>query len=94
MFNSNVVTNDIVFNHNDNEYMRFNATDDEIQLSKDIDVGSSSLICNTFESGLSDVVFTLNSTEFLRFQLSDNTVRLPKTKSFLSQNIFTDLKKP
>jgi len=28
-FNSNVITNDIVFNHDDNEYMRFNATDDE-----------------------------------------------------------------
>ena len=93
-FNSNVITNDIVFNHNDNEYMRFNATDDEIQLSKDIDVGSSKLICNTFDSGLSDVVFSLNSNEFLRFQLSDNTVRVPNTRSFLSQNIFTDLIQP
>ena len=31
VFNSNVIANDIIFNHNDNEYMRFNATDDEIQ---------------------------------------------------------------
>ena len=93
-FNSNVTTNDIVFNQNDNEYMRFNATDDEIQLSKDIDVGSSKIICNSFDSGLSDVVFNLNSSEFLRFQLSDNTVRVPNTKSFLSQNIFTDDIKP
>ena len=94
IFNSNVITNDIVFNHNDNEYMRFNATDDEIQLSEDIDVGSSKLICNTFGSGLSDVVFNFNSSEFLRFQLSDNTVRVPNTRSFLSQNIFTDLIQP
>ena len=50
VFNSNVITNDIVFNHNDNEYMRF--------------------------------------------QVSDNTVRVPNTKSFLSQNIFTDIVKP
>ena len=93
-FNSNVITNDIIFKHNDNEYMRFNATDDEIQVSKDIDVGSSKLISNTFDSGLSDVVFNLNTNEFLRFQLSDNTVRVPNTKSFLSQNIFTDIIKP
>ena len=94
VFNSNVITNDIVFNHNDNEYLRFNSTDDEIQLSKDIDVGSSTLHCNNFDSGLSDVVFNLNSDEFLRLQLSDNTVRVPNTKSFLSQNIFTDDIKP
>ena len=94
IFNSNVIANDIVINHSDNEYMRFNATDDEIQLSKNIDVGSSTLICNTFDSGLSDVVFNLNSNEYLRFQLSDGTVRVPNTKSFLSQNVFTDIVKP
>ena len=38
VFNSNVFTNDIIFNHNDVEYMRFNATDDEIQLSKNIEL--------------------------------------------------------
>ena len=93
-FNSHITTNDIVFKHNDVEYMRFNATDDEIQLSKNIDVGSSTLICNNFDSGLSDVVFNLNSSEYLRFQLSDGTVRVPNTKSFLSQNVFTDIVKP
>ena len=50
VFNSNVITNDIIFNHNDTEYMRFNA--------------------------------------------NDNTVRVPNTRSFLSQNIFTDIIKP
>ena len=94
VFNSNVITNDIIFNHNDVEYMRFNATDDELQLSKNMDVGSSTLLCNNFDGGLSDVVFNLNTNEFLRFQLSDNTVRVPNTKSFLSQNIFTDIIKP
>ena len=93
-FNSHITTNDIVFKHNDVEYMRFNATDDELQLSKNIDVGSSTLICNNFDSGLSDVVFNLNSSEYLRFQLSDGTVRVPNTKSFLSQNVFTDIVKP
>ena len=93
-FNSHITTNDIVFNHNDNEYMRFNATDDELRLSKNIDVGSSTLICNNFDSGLSDVVFNLNSSEYFRFQLSDGTIRVPNTKSFLSQNIFTDIIKP
>ena len=32
-----LLTNDIIFNHNDVEYMRFNATDDELQLSKNIE---------------------------------------------------------
>ena len=40
------------------------------------------------------MVFNLNSDDFLRLQLSDNTVRVPNTKSFLSQNIFTDDIKP
>ena len=30
----------------------------------------------------------------MRFQVSDNTVRVPNTRSFLSQNIFTDIVKP
>ena len=93
-FNSHIIANDIIFKHNDIEYQRFNATDDEIQLSKNIDVGSSTLICNNFDSGLSDVVFNLNTNEFLRFQLSDSTVRVPNTKSFLSQNLFSDIIKP
>ena len=38
VFNSNVIANDIIFNHNDVEYMRFNATDDELQLSKNIEL--------------------------------------------------------
>ena len=32
--------------------------------------------------------------EFLRFNISDTTVRVPDNRSFLSQNIFTDIVKP
>ncbi len=81
-FNSHITSRDIVFKHIDVEYMRFNATDDEIQLSKHIDVGTSTLKCSTFDSGLNDVVFNLNSSEYLRFPLSDNTVRVPNTNHF------------
>ena len=54
------------------------------------------LQCNTFNNnGLNqDVVFNINSGEWLRLQFSDNTVRVPNTKSFLSQNIFTDIVNP
>ena len=31
-FNSNVITNDIVFNHNDNEYMRFQVSDNTVRV--------------------------------------------------------------
>ena len=46
-FNSNIITNDIVFKHNDVEYMRFNATDDEIQLSKNIQLNEDLIMKQT-----------------------------------------------
>ena len=51
---------------------------------------------NTISSnGLSDLVFEIDTLgEFFRFQVSDNTVRVPNARSFLSQNIFTDIIKP
>ena len=95
VFNSNVITNDIIFKHNDIEYMRFNVDDNTIDLSTDLDLQTSELMCNNFNcSDLNDVVFKINTDEFLRFYLSDNTVRVPNTKAFLSQNIFTDIIKP
>ena len=87
VFNSNVITNDIIFKHNDIEYMRFNVDDNTIDLSTDLDLQTSELLCN-------NVVFKIITDEFLRFQISDNTVRVPNTRSFLSQNIFTDIVKP
>ena len=47
VFNSNVITNDIIFNHNDVEYMRFNATDDELQLSKNIELNEDLIMKQT-----------------------------------------------
>ena len=95
VFNSNVITNDIVFKHNDIEYMRFNVDDNAIDLSTDLDLQTSELKCNNFNcSDLNDVVFKIMADEYLRFQVSDNTVRVPNTKAFLSQNIFTDSIKP
>ena len=54
------------------------------------------LQCNTFNNnGLNqDVVFNINSNEWFRLQFSDNTVRVPNTKSFLSQNFYTDIIRP
>ena len=75
--------------------MRFNVDDNTIDLSTDLDLQTSELLCNNFNcSDLNDVVFKINTDEFLRFQLSDGTVRVPNTRSFLSQNIFTDIVKP
>ena len=95
-FNSHITTNDIVFKHNDVEYMRFNATDDTIDLSKELNVGSSTLKINSLNTnGLNDMTFSVDTLgEFLRFQISDFTVRVPNNRSFLSQNIFTDIVKP
>ena len=54
------------------------------------------LKCNTFNNnGLNqDVVFNLNSGEWLRLQFSDNTVKVQNTKSFVSQNIYSDILRP
>ena len=54
------------------------------------------LQCNTFNNIVlnQDIVFNINSNEWLRLQFSDNTVRVPNTKSFLSQNIYTDIIRP
>ena len=46
-FNSHIITNDIISNHNDNEYMRFNATDDELQLSKNIEMNEDLIMKQT-----------------------------------------------
>ena len=95
-FNSHITTNDIVLKHNDVEYMRFNATDDSLNLSKKLDMKTSTLKTNTiYTNGLNDMIFNVDTLgEFLRLQVSDNTVRVPNTKSFLSQNLFTDIIKP
>ena len=95
-FNSNVITNDIIYKHNDVEYMRFNATSDTIDLSKELNLGSSTLKINSITTnGLNDMTFGVDTLgEFLRFNISDTTVRVPDNRSFLSQNIFTDIIKP
>ena len=93
-FNSHITTRDIVFNHNHVEYQRFNATEDEIQTSKNSGMKTSTLKTNTISTnGLNDLVFNVDTlSEFLRFQISDFTVRVPNNRSFLSQNFFTDTK--
>ena len=46
-------------------------------------------------NGLNDLVFNVDTVgEFLRFQVSDNTVRVPNTRSFLSQDIYSDNIRP
>ena len=95
-FNSNIITNDIVFKHNDVEYMRFNATNDTIDLSKELNLGSSTLKINSITTnGLNDMTFGVDTLgEFLRFNISDFTVRVPDNRSFLSQNIYTNIIRP
>ena len=54
------------------------------------------LQCNTFNNSVlnQDMVFNINDGEWFRLQLSDNTVRVPNTKSFVSQNIYSDILRP
>ena len=66
VFNSNVIANDIVFNHNDVEYMRFNATDDEIQLSKNIELNEDLIMKST------KVLYLDATSNLLRYITSRN----------------------
>ena len=75
-------------------------TVEKIILMKDVEF-SGNLSLNTLSvdtlstNGLNDMVFNVATLgEFLRSQISDNTVRIPNTRSFLSQDIFTDIIKP
>ena len=71
-FNSHVITNDIIFNHNDVEYMRFNATDDEIQLSKNIELNE-------------DLI--MKSTKVLYLDATSNLLRYITTRNDNGQDI-------
>ena len=72
VFNSNVITNDIIFNHNDIEYMRFNATDDELQLSKNIELNE-------------DLI--MKSTKVLYLDATSNLLRYITTRNDNGQDI-------
>ena len=75
-------------------------TVEKIILMKDVEflggISLNTLSVDTLNTvGLNDMVFNVATLgEFLRFQVSDNTVRVPNTRSFLSQNIFSDLIQP
>ena len=71
-FNSHIITNDIIFNHNDVEYMRFNATDDEIQLSKNIELNE-------------DLI--MKSTKVLYLDATSNLLRYITTRNDNGQDI-------
>ena len=89
-FNSNVITNDIVFNHNDNEYMRFQVSDNTVRvpntrsfLSQDIYLDNLRPL--TFSN---DVVFNGgNNTndayeEYVRLDASTEKVSISKETKF------------
>ena len=66
VFNSNVIANDIVFNHNDVEYMRFNVSDDEIQISKNIELNEDLIMKST------KVLYLDATSNLLRYITSRN----------------------
>ena len=72
VFNSNVISNDIFFNHNDVEYMRFNVSDDEIQLSKNIEMNE-------------DLI--MKSTKVLYLDATSNLLRYITTRNDNGQDI-------
>ena len=74
-------------------------TVEKIILMKDVEF-SGGLSLNTLSVdtlntiGLNDMVFNINTLgEILRFEVG-GTVRVPNNRSFISQNIFTDIIKP
>ena len=90
VFNSNVITNDIVFNHNDNEYMRFQVSDNTVRvpntrsfLSQDIYLDNLRPL--TFSNDV--VLYGGNSTndayeEYIRLDASTEKVSISKETKF------------
>ena len=66
VFNSNVIANDTILRHNDIEYMRFNADDNTIDLSTDLDLNTPELYCNKFNTSTLDtkIPFYDNAFEY------------------------------
>ena len=88
------VPNDEDFYVNGNSYI--NGSLRVSVLTSDGDVNCDGVNADTFISNViaNDIIFKHNDVEYMRFQISGNTVRIPNTRSFLSQNIFTDIIKP
>ena len=84
-FKKDIYLNDVLFTGSGNPF------DENVVINNPYE-----LQCNTFNNSVlnQDMVFNINGGEWFRLQFSDNTVRVPNTKSFLSQNIFTDVIKP
>ena len=89
-FNSNVITNDIVFNHNDNEYMRFQVSDNTVRvpntrsfLSQDIYLDNLRPL--TFSNDV--ILYSGNNTndayeEYVRLDASAEKVNISKETKF------------
>ena len=72
-FNSNVIANDIIFKHSDTEYMRFNADDNTIDLSTDLDLDTSELLCNKINTSTLDtkISFYDGAFEYMKYENSN-----------------------
>ena len=87
-------------NNNDDFYCNgsahINGTLPVSLLTSDGDLNADGVNADVFNSNVitNDIVFNHNDNEYMRFQVSDNTVRVPNNRSFLSQNIYTDIIRP
>ena len=65
-------------------------------LTSDGDLNADGVNADTFNSNVitNDIVFNHNDIEYMRFQASDNTLRVPNTRSFLSQDVYSDNLRP
>ena len=89
-FNSNVITNDIIFKHNDNEYMRFQLSDNTVRVPNTKAFLSQNIFTDDIKplAFANDVVFNGgNSTndayeEYVRLDASTEKVSISKETKF------------
>ena len=89
-FNSNVITNDIVFNHNDNEYMRFQVSDNTVRVPNTRSFLSQNIYLDnlrplTFSNDV--ILYGGNNTndayeEYVRLDASAEKVNISKETKF------------
>ena len=85
-FNSNVITNDIVFNHNDNEYLRFQVSDNTVRVPNTRSFLSQDIYLDNLRplAFANDVVFNGKNTtadgytEYFKINSTNETVDFNK----------------
>lgn len=88
-FSSHRTSRDIIFKHSDVEYQRFNVTDDELQLSKIVDMKTSSLKTNSFNTSAVNTKISFYENAFENMKHKNSTADATCNGLKILDNLYT-----